>query len=63
MADLRVQNEGNIFLLYQETDLGRQWVEDNLPEDAMTWGGAVVVEHRYIGAIVAGAQGDGLEVE
>ena len=29
----------------------------------MSFGGAIVVEHRYIGAIVDGAQADGLTVE
>jgi hypothetical protein len=39
------------------------WIEENLPEDRMTFGNAVVVEHRYIGDIVRGAQNDGLVIQ
>lgn len=63
MADLNIENHGSIFLLRALTDAGRVWVGDNLPEDAQTFCGGVVVEHRYIGDIAAGAIEDGLEVE
>ena len=60
--DLHVENHGSIFLLSTATPAGRAWVEEHLPADAMTFGGAIVVEHRYIVDIVAGAFADGLEV-
>ena len=63
MCDLYVQNEGSIFLLCPQSDVGQQWIDENIPDDAMSFGGAIVVEHRYIGAIVDGAQADGLTVE
>jgi len=63
MCDLYVQNEGSIFLLCPQSDAGQQWIDENIPDDAMSFGGAIVVEHRYIGAIVDGAQADGLTVE
>jgi hypothetical protein len=62
MPDFTVRDEGSIFLLTPETDAGRAWANDNLSEDAMTFGSAIVVEHRYIGAIVEGILADGLEV-
>ena len=62
MADLSIQNEGSIFLLRGLTDAGRAWIAENIPDDAQTFGGAVVVEHRYIGDIAQGAVNDGLEV-
>lgn len=63
-TDFRVQNEGTIFILYADTDAAKQWVADHIPEDAQTWGrNGIVVEHRYIGDIVAGIEGDGLSVE
>ncbi len=62
MADLLVQNHGSIFLLDPVTDLGRGWIADHIPDEATWWCGAVVVEPRYIGDIVAGAAGDGLQV-
>jgi hypothetical protein len=37
-------------------------VDQHLPAEALTFGDAVVIEHRYIGAIVTGIQADGLEV-
>lgn len=63
MADLSIQNEGSIFLLRALTDAGRAWISENIPDDAQHFGGAVVVEHRFIGDIAQGAVNDGLEVE
>ena len=63
MADLSIQNEGSIFLLRSHTDAGKAWIAENIPDDAQWYGGAVVVEHRYIGDIAQGAANDGLEVE
>jgi len=61
-ADLRVADHGSIFLLRGETPAGRDWIGENIPGDAMTFGPAIVVEHRYILDIVQGAMNDGLEV-
>ncbi len=63
MTDLCVQNEGSIFLLRALSDAGREWIAEHIPDEAQTCGGAIVVEHRYIGGIVQGAINDGLEVE
>jgi hypothetical protein len=62
MTDLTVTNDGSLFLLRPDSDAGRQWIEEHLPEDAPTWCDAVVVEHRFIADIVAGAAADGLEI-
>lgn len=62
--DLQVQDHGSIFLLCPQTEDGEQWIDEHLPEDAMRWAGnSVVVEHRFIKAIVMGAIADGLTVE
>jgi len=63
MADLSIQNEGSIFLLRGLSEAGKAWIAEHIPADAQSFGGAVVVEHRYIGDIAAGAANDGLEVE
>lgn len=63
MADLYVQNEGSIFLLRGMTEAGHAWLKEHIGDDAQTFGGAIVVEHRFIADIVAGACADGLEVE
>jgi len=47
-ADFTVINLCSIFLLEPRTDTALPWVEDRLPEDALTFGTAVVVDHRYI---------------
>lgn len=63
MADLSIRNEGSIFLLRGVTDAGKAWLDEHIPDDAMTFCGAIVVEHRFIDDIAAGAIEDGLEVE
>ena len=66
MADLEVQNEGSIFIVWPRSPEGQLWCDDHLPEDAQRWGyngvNGIVVEHRYIADIVEGAKADGLEV-
>jgi hypothetical protein len=47
-ADFTVINLGSIFLPAPRTDTAVAWVEEHLPEDALTFGEAVVVDHRYI---------------
>jgi hypothetical protein len=60
--DFFVENHGTIFLLQPLTPVANSWIQENLPEDRLAFGGAVVVEHRYITDIVRGAMADGLEV-
>ena len=62
VPDFRVENHGSIFLLQPLTPAANSWIDEHLPEDRMTFGGAVVVEHRYITNIVQGAISDGLQV-
>jgi hypothetical protein len=63
VADFFVQNEGSLFLLRPLTDAAHEWVGEHIPEDAQTWGDAIVIEHRYIAPIVTAAVADGLVVE
>jgi hypothetical protein len=60
--DLLVQDHGSIVLLRGNSEAGRAWIAEHIPSDAQWWSGAVVVEPRYIGAIVDGAIADGLAV-
>jgi hypothetical protein len=60
--DFVVENHGTNFLLQPLTRAAISWVEVNLPEDHLTFGNVVVVEHRYIADIVRGAQNDGLVI-
>lgn len=63
MADFTAMDEGTIVLLTPETEAGFEWVKDNLPDGAMTWGAAIVIEHRYADDILTGIADDGLLVE
>ena len=47
-ADFTVINLGSISLLELRTAAAVAWVEERFPEDVLTFGEAVVVEHRYI---------------
>jgi hypothetical protein len=44
------------------TDVGRDWIEAHISEDATWFGGGVGVEHRYIRDTVVGAVTDELRV-
>jgi hypothetical protein len=41
--DFLVQNHGSIFLLQPLTPAANSWVNEHLPEDHLTFAGAVVV--------------------
>jgi len=62
-TDFNVNNQGTIFLLTPLSEAAMDWVEEHLPSVRQTWGPSVVVEHRYIGAIVEDIRAVGLEVE
>ena len=61
-SDFLLENHGSIFLLQPLSPAANDWVAENLPEDHLTFGSAVVVEPRYIADIVRGAQADGLVI-
>jgi hypothetical protein len=61
-TDFEVQNHFSIFLLCPLTDAAIAWVEENLPDDVMTFGRGICVEPRYISDIVRGIQDSGLVV-
>lgn len=60
--DFYVVNHGSIFVLTPLTEAAQGWVAEHLPPDAPTWGDSIVVEHRFIGEIVAGFTADGLKL-
>jgi len=61
MADLLVHGGGSVYLLRPTSPVGVAWVDQHISPDATWFGGAVVVEHRYIRDI--GIIDDGLEVQ
>lgn len=62
MCDLFVHNHGSIFVLEPVSKAGFDWLDEHIAEEHQIWGNGIVVEHRYIDAIVDGALADGLEV-
>jgi hypothetical protein len=58
--DFRVRDEGSLVLLWPVTAAARDWVNEHLPEDRLRWMSATVIEHRYVGDILAGIEADGL---
>ena len=61
-TDFEVNDQGSIVLLTPMTESATDWVADNLPSDAMTFGLSIVIEHRYAQDILAGISDDGLTV-
>jgi hypothetical protein len=60
--DFRCENHGSIFLLYPLSPSAQAWTKEYLPEDLQHFGDAIVLEHRFIWAILEGIQNDGLAV-
>lgn len=59
--DLTFEDHGSIVIMFANSDAGREWVADHIPEDAPRWGRhGVAIEPRYAEDIVRGAQDDGL---
>ncbi len=62
MPDVRVQNEGTLYLFHLLTDAAQEWVEENVQGEAQLCAGALVVEHRYARDLANGMLAHGLEV-
>lgn len=60
MGDFGVSDHGSICLLHPHTEAAREWIEQNVADDAQFFGNALAVERRYIGALIAGMESDGL---
>lgn len=61
--DARIENHGSIVLVRPLTAAADAWLDDNVGDGAQTFGGAIVVEPRYLYELVAGMQADGLVVQ
>jgi len=61
--DLVFENHGSIFLIRPISQIGRQWLDENVgDENTQMFGDAIACEPRYVEAIFRGAQSDGLTV-
>lgn len=62
-TDFAVSGHWTIYSLRPISEDAQAWVEENLQGDDVTWfGGAVVVEHRFINPIIEGILRDGLTI-
>jgi len=60
--DVHVVNHGSLFAFELLSQEAREWVDQNVSEDAQFFGGALMVEPRYAMDLATGMQNDGLEV-
>jgi hypothetical protein len=60
--DFLLFDHGSVLILRPDSDAARDWVDDNLPDDALWFGGGVAIEPRYIGPIVDGIADAGLSL-
>ncbi len=65
MTDIEFASHGSIVVLSGVSEYGKGWLEGRVVgEDTQYWGkDGIVVEPRYVDAIIEGARADGLEVE
>ena len=62
MADIAVEYHGSLYLLQPITERASDWLHEHVAKDAQWFVSALVVEPRYVFAIVRGAIADGLRV-
>ena len=64
MPDVRVENEGTVFIFWLQTDAARDWADENVDvEDYMLLDSGFACEHRCARDIALGMLGEGLVVE
>jgi hypothetical protein len=61
--DFNLEGGGSIYTLLPLTAQAKEWVADNLPDEALRFGDAICIEHRYIDDILAGLLNDGLTLQ
>ena len=52
----------SIYLLNPLTDPAKAWVKDHVSENHQTFGGRIVIEHRYVDEIYHGLVSAGLKL-
>lgn len=62
MTDFAIAHHGSICILTPLTKEAKVWVDDNLPDDALSWCGGVAIEPRYVDSVIDGIATDGLSL-
>ena len=58
--DVLVCNEGTVFLFCPLTSQGKKWIDEYVQSDALWFGNALVVEHRFAWGLAQGMKDAGL---
>jgi hypothetical protein len=57
--DLLIQNEGTVFLFCPLTPQAKEWIDEHVQPDALWFGSALVVEHRFAWGLAQGIKDAG----
>ena len=60
MQDFALVDHGSIAMLTPRTKAAREWIANNLPDDAPRMGNGVAIEPRYVLPILDGIDAEGL---
>lgn len=60
--DVRIENHFSLFLIWPLSEWAEAWIHDNVSRDCQHFGSALVVEPRYLSALLEGMAADGLVV-
>jgi len=61
-ADFRIENHGSIFLFDPQNTTAEAHLRDNVSEEAMWFGGALVVEPRYVIDLARALEAEGFRI-
>jgi hypothetical protein len=61
--DVLVHNEGTVFLFCPLTPQAKGWIAEHVQPDALWFGSALVVEHRFAWGLAQGMKDAGLTWE
>jgi hypothetical protein len=60
--DIEVEDHGSLWLFRPLTKTASTWIDDNVQDAALWFGGALAVEARFVHEMIEGMLADGLEV-
>ena len=60
VPDFLVRNEGTLFLFCPLTTRAKRWIDKHVQSDALWFGSALVVEHRFALGLAEGMKDAGL---
>ncbi len=62
-TDVEIRGSDTVYLFDLRTDTAADWVASHVSEERLMYGGSLVVEHRFVAALVSGMVSDGLIVK